>query len=291
MTTELRAAVRDAARLLAEAGVPSPDHDARALAEHVLGVDSLVLAPEPGPDFAAAYADVVARRASREPLQHIVGWTGFRHLRLSVRPGVFVPRPETEQVVEVAIAELLATPERAVAVDLCCGAGGIAVSLATETTARVVAVDAAPAAVQLTADNATACRARLRVQLGDVRDPLLLRELAGEVDVVVANPPYIPPGAVPVDPEVRDHDPALALYGGGPDGLELPRAVAAAAARLLRDGGLLVMEHADVQGAAARAMVTATGAFEGARTLPDLAGRDRMVVARRVERTRREVAP
>ena len=109
--------------------------------------------------------------------------------------------------------------------------------------------------------------------------------------MVIANPPYIPPGARPVDPEVRDHDPALALYGGGRDGLEVPRAVAAAAARLLRVGGLLVMEHADVQGAAARAMVTATGAFEGAVTLPDLAGRDRMVVARRTERTPTQVGP
>lgn len=291
MATTLRQAVGDAARVLAAAGVPSPDHDARALAEHVLGVETLVLAPDPGPGFAAAYADVVARRAAREPLQHIVGWTAFRHLRLTVRPGVFVPRPETEQVVEVAIAELRGVPERPIAVDLCCGAGGIAISLATETAARVIAVDAAPEAVQLTADNAAACRAHLRVQLGDVRAAGLLRELDGAVDVVVANPPYIPPGAVPVDPEVRDHDPELALYGGGPDGLELPRAVAALAARLLREGGLLVMEHADVQGAAARAMVTATGAFEGARTLPDLAGRDRMVVARRVERSRRPVAP
>ncbi len=290
MATALREAVRDASRVLADAGVPSPDHDARALAEHVLGVDTLALAPEPGPGFPAAYADVVARRAAREPLQHIVGWAAFRHLRLTVRPGVFVPRPETEHVAEVAIAELRSV-ERPVAVDLCCGAGGIAISMATETTARVVAVDASPAAVQLTADNATACRARLRVQLGDVRDALLLHDLTGEVDVLVANPPYIPPGAVPVDPEVRDHDPELALYGGGPDGLDVPRAVAAAAARLLRPGGLLVMEHADVQGAAARALVEATGAFEGSRTLPDLAGRDRMVVARRVERSRGPVAP
>lgn len=285
----LRQAVRDAGRALAEAGVPSAEHDARALAEHLLGTTPLALAPEPDAAFHEAYARLVARRASREPLQHIVGWAPFRYLRLTVRPGVFVPRPETEAVVDVALAELRAGDRPCLAVDLCCGAGGIAIAMASEAGARVVAVDAEPAAVRLTAENAAACGAELRAELGDVRDPDLLAELVGQVDVVVANPPYIPPGARPVDPEVRDHDPELALYGGGPDGLEVPRAVAAAAARLLRDGGLFVMEHADVQGPAARAMVTATGDFEDVRTRPDLTGRDRMVVARRAARSRTRV--
>jgi len=148
--------------------------------------------------------------------------------------------------------------------------------------ARVVAVDVSPEAVELTVENARAHGAQVRAVRGDVADPALLAELAGEVDVVVANPPYIPPDAVPVDPEVRDHDPQLALYGGGDDGLAVPRAVVAAASRLLRPGGLLVMEHADVQGPGARAAVVAAGAFDAPRTLPDLTGRDRMVVARRV---------
>lgn len=289
-TPTLRQAVRDAARVLADAGVPSPDHDARALAEHLLPATPLAVAPEPDAAFHDAYGALVARRAAREPLQHIVGWSAFRYLRLAVRPGVFVPRPETEVVAEVAI-EALANLAPALAVDLCCGAGGIAISLATETGARVVAVDASPEAVVLTRENAVACGADVRVELGDVRDSGLLADLAGAVDVVVSNPPYIPPGARPIDPEVRDHDPALALYGGGPDGLEVPRAVAALAARLLRDGGLLVMEHADVQGPAVRALVAATGAFDDVRTQPDLTGRDRMVVARRRERPPVRVAP
>lgn len=284
----LRSLVREAARTLAAAGVASPEHDARALAAHVLGVDRLELVlPPPVPEgFAEAYAAVVARRARREPLQHITGRAGFRHLDLRVRPEVFVPRPETETVAQVAVdeaARLHADGAEPLVVDLCCGAGGIAVAVATEVPgARVVAVDVSPEAVELTAENARAHGAQVRAVRGDVADPALLAELAGEVDVVVANPPYIPPDAVPVDPEVRDHDPQLALYGGGDDGLAVPRAVVAAASRLLRPGGLLVMEHADVQGPGARAAVVAAGAFDAPRTLSDLTGRDRMVVARRV---------
>lgn len=285
---ELRAALRDAARALAAAGVPSPEHDARALAAHVLGVDrvepALVTSLPDG--FADAYAAVVARRRAREPLQHITGRAGFRRLDLAVRPGVFVPRPETEVVAQAAIDEAARVAADGVAplvVDLCCGAGGIAVAVATEVPgARVVAVDVSPDAVALTAENARAHDAAVEVVLGDVADPALLADLVGRVDVVVANPPYIPPDGVPVDPEVRDHDPAPALYGGGPDGLAVPRAVVAAAARLLRPGGLLVMEHADVQGGAARGLAAASGAFDEARTLPDLTGRDRMLTARRV---------
>lgn len=288
---DLRSALRAAVADLAAAGVPSPEHDARALAAHVLGVDRLpALLPGAAdglPDgFAEAFADVVARRRAREPLQHITGSAGFRHLELRVRPGVFVPRPETETVAQVAVDEAAAVVARGrppLVADLCCGAGGIAVAVATEVPgAVVVAVDVSPDAVALAGENARRHGAAVRVVRGDVADPGLLADLAGGVDVVVANPPYIPPDGVPVDPEVRDHDPALALYGGGPDGLDVPRAVVGAAARLLRPGGLLVMEHGDVQGPAVRRLVAAAGGFDAPRTLADLAGRDRMVVARRV---------
>jgi len=284
----LRALVEGAARVLDEAGVASPRSDATALAAHALGVDRLELVlPPPVPEgFAERYAHLVERRRLREPLQHITGSTGFRYLTMHVEPGVFVPRPETEQVAQVAIDEavrLAAAGRAPVVVDLCCGAGGIAVAVATEVpTAQVSAVDASPAAVALTGRNATANRAPdVRTELGDVRDAALLADLDGRVDVVVSNPPYIPPDAVPVDPEVRDHDPDLALYGGGADGLEIPRAVLAAAARLLVPGGLLVMEHAEVQDAAARRDAEATGAFVEVGTRPDLTGRPRMLVARR----------
>lgn len=282
-TADLRALVEGASRILADAGVQSPRHDATALAAHVLGQErlELVLAP-PVPDgFAEEFAGLVERRRNREPLQHLVGSTGFRYLTLLVEPGVFVPRPETEVVAQAAIEEAARLTDPLV-VDLCCGAGGIALSVATEVPgARVVAVDLSVEAVDLTRRNAVAVQADVRVEHGDVGDPALLHELDGTVDVLVANPPYIPPDAEPVDPEVRDHDPDLALYGGGLDGLDVPRAVLRAAARLLAPGGLLVMEHAEVQDAAAREAARATGAFDAIESRPDLTGRPRMLVARR----------
>jgi release factor glutamine methyltransferase len=194
---------------------------------------------------------------------------------------VFVPRPETEVVAQAAIdaAAGLVSP---LVVDLCCGAGPIAISVATEVPgSRVVAVDLSAEAVALTRRNAVAAGVgALRIEQADVSDPGLLADLAGTVDVLVANPPYIPPDAVPLEPEVRDHDPDLALYGGGADGLDTPRAVLAAALRLLRPGGVLVMEHAEVQDAAVRALAIDLGLKE-VRTIADLTGRPRAVVATR----------
>ncbi len=283
----LREMVGGASRLLREAGVVSAERDARALAAFALGVERLDLVlPPPLPDeFAAAYAALVERRCRREPLQHIVGSAGFRYLTLAVEPGVFVPRPETEVVAGLAVEEAaarVAAGASPLVVDLCTGTGAIAVAVATEVpAARVVAVDLSPQAVALAARNAEAAGATVRALTGDVRDPGLLTELAGSVDVVVANPPYIPPDAEPTEPEVRDHDPDLALYGGGADGLDVPRAVLAAAHRLLAPGGLLVVEHAEVQAEALVAAAAATGAFDEPRTVPDLTGRPRALVARR----------
>ena len=280
--------VAGATQVLAEAGVPSPAHDARALAAHALGRETLPLLLDFGMDdtTTVAFAELVERRRRREPLQHIVGSTGFRYLTLAVEPGVFVPRPETEVVAQAAIDEADALRRAGLApvvVDLCCGAGGIAISVATEVVGSLVtAVDLSPTAVALTRRNArSAGVGAMRLEQGDVREPELLGDLDGTVDVVVSNPPYIPPDAVPIEPEVRDHDPDLALYGGGPDGLEVPRSVVAMAVRLLKPGGLLVMEHAEVQGAAVRQLVTDAG-FTGVRTIDDLTGRPRAVVARPV---------
>ena len=288
MRADLGSLIRAAGRVLAEAGVPSPEHDARALAAHVLGVPQVhTLASVPA-SFTARYAELVERRRSREPLQHIVGTTAFRHLRLRVEPGVFVPRPETELVAQVAIDEARGLIDRGPAplvVDLCCGAGGIAIAVAVEVPgARVTAVDVSADAVALTVTNATACGAEIRTAVVDATATDALADLTGLADVVAANPPYIPPDAEPLEPEVRDHDPDLALYGGGMDGLEVPGGVVRTAARLLRVGGLLVMEHGESQGEAVRDLVSASG-FMGARTLPDLAGRPRMVVARRMPRS------
>lgn len=307
MPDELRpsALLRGAADRLASAGVPSPRVDAELLLAHVLGTSrgevrrlALLDAPLPADGLPAAFAALVARREAREPLQHLTGVAAFRHLELAVGPGAFVPRPETEEVAQVAIDEALrVVAERgtAVVVDLCTGTGAIALAVATEVAgARVHAVELDESAHAWARRNVEALPGDdggpvVRLVRGDARTAL--RELDGTVDVVVSNPPYVPPDAVPRDPEVAEHDPAVALYGLGPDGLEVPRGVTAAAARLLRPGGLYVMEHAEVQDAAARAMVDDTPdpdaagrhlrAFGAAATRTDLTGRPRMVVARR----------
>jgi release factor glutamine methyltransferase len=292
--TTVGGAIRWAAARLAAAGVPSPRVDAETLLAHALGTGRAEvrrlavldrdLPAEAGDRFAAD----VERRAAREPLQHLTGTAPFRHLELAVGPGVFVPRPETEQVAQAAVdevARVVARDGAAVVVDLCTGSGAIALAVATEVPgARVHAVELDAAAHgwaerNVVATTHGAAPAVVHLVRGDARTAL--RDLDGTVDVVVSNPPYVPPGAVPRDPEVADHDPAVALYGLGDDGLEVPRGVTAAAARLLRPGGLYVMEHAEVQAAAARAMVAGVGGFDAASTLDDLTGRPRMVVARR----------
>lgn len=284
--TRLRAGIDHAVTTLAEAGVASPRVDATALAAYALGVSQLVLAmPPPLPSgFDAEYAELVERRRLREPLQQIVGFAVFRHVTLRVEPGVFVPRPETEVVAGAAVAEAASiTEHRPLVVDLGSGTGAIAASVDVEVPGvRVIAVEVDPAAATLTRANlATVASDSARVVQSDVADPGLLADLDGTVDVVVSNPPYIPSDEVPEDPEVRVHDPARALYGGGADGLDVPRAVARAAARLLRRGGLFVMEHGDAQGPAVRELVDAVGGFDEIRTHLDLTDRDRYVTARR----------
>ena len=264
--------------MLAEAGVPSPQVDARLLAEHVADVSTLVLAPPPDAELVRRYATAVERRRRREPLQHITGRMHFRHLVLRSAPGTFVVRPETEVVAQAAIDAVRGTPGRVV--DLCSGSGAIALAVATEVPGcEVHAVELAPGALVVARENVAAIAPEVHLVAGDVA--VALPELDGQVDVVVANPPYIPPDAEPAEPEVREHDPDEALYGGGPDGLEVPRAVLTTAGRLLRPGGVLVMEHAEVQAAAVRQLVVATGVFEDVRTGQDLTGRDRFVRARR----------
>ena len=279
--TELRAAVRAATARLAEAGVPSPEADALALAAHALGVDvgdvrkAMVL----GGPAPAAYEALVAERASRVPLQHLTGRAGFRRLELAVGPGVFVPRPETELVAGLAIdaARALAAP---VVVDLCTGSGAIALAVADEVPdARVYAVELGEDAHAWAERNVADTGLGVDLRHGDATTAF--PELEGAVDVVVSNPPYIPLGMVPLDPEVRDHDPELALYGGSDDGLRTPLAVAARAAVLLKPGGVLVMEHADTQGSSLPAALRRTGAWTDVTDHDDLAGRPRVTTARR----------
>jgi release factor glutamine methyltransferase len=282
--TDLRAAVRGAAARLAEAGVPSPDVDAVALAAHVLRttvaqVRTAMVVGAPAPD-PAAYGALVEQRADRVPLQHLTGRAAFRRLELAVGPGVFTPRPETEVVAGLAIDAARTAGGSPVVVDLCTGSGAIALAVADELpTATVYAVELGEDAHAWAARNVADTKLPVTLVHGDATTAF--PELEGAVDVVVSNPPYIPLGMVPVDPEVRDHDPDLALYGGSDDGLAVPLAVAARAAVLLRPGGVLVMEHADSQGESLPRALERAGSWREVHDERDLTGRPRATVATR----------
>ena len=239
----------------------------------------MVLLDEADDAFLDRYAGLVAERASRIPLQHLTGRAGFRGLELSVGPGVFVPRPETEFVAGLAI-EAASAFEAPVVVDLCTGSGAIALSVADEVlTATVYAVELGREAHAWAERNVADTGLAVNLRLGDATEAF--PELEGSVDVVVSNPPYIPVGMVPLDPEVRDHDPEIALYGGSEDGLAIPLAVARRAAELLRPGGLLVMEHADTQGESLPHALGRTGEWTDIADHDDLTGRPRATTARR----------
>ena len=273
-----RAAQQVAAEQLREAGVPSPEHDAAELLAHVLGTDrpSLALVEDVSAADLATYDALVARREAREPLQHLTGVAWFRHVSLEVGPGVFTPRPETELLAGWAI-EAARALEAPVVVDLCTGSGAIARSVVDEVPAAVVhAVEADPAAHAWAARNLEGTGVDLRQ--GDFAGAF--DDLLGRVDVVVCNPPYVPLEAwESVAPEARDHDPHLALFSGD-DGLDAIRVLAVRAAELLRPGGVVGVEHADVQGESVPALFSATGRWAEVRDHPDLAGRARFTTAR-----------
>ena len=278
--TVARTLVERACERLATSGVASPRYDAEELLSHVLGVSRGRLAQVAEVSLAegSRFEDLVERRAARVPLQHLTGLAPFRHLELAVGPGVFVPRPETEVVAGWAIEALRARGDGQVVVDLCTGSGAIALSIASEVPgAYVNAVEVDPAAHAWAARNVAAHAVTL--VLGDAETAF--PDLDGAVDLVVANPPYIPMEAYDsVEEEVRDHDPALALWSGE-DGLDAIRMVERAAGRLLRPGGVVVVEHADVQGESAPAVFASTGRWTSVRDHADLAGRQRFVTASR----------
>jgi release factor glutamine methyltransferase len=264
---------------LAEAGVPSPRNDAEELAAAVHGVERSQLHRVPDVDFDARFWAAVARREAREPLQHITGKAYFRYLELAVGPGVFVPRPETEVVAGWAIDMLHARAlRRPLVVDLCTGSGAIALAIADEVPdAQVHGVELDEAAFRWALHNAEGSPVQLHQ--GDIADAL--PELDGRVDLVVSNPPYIPMEAwESVAVEVRDHDPALALWSGT-DGLDAIRVVERTAWRLLKPGGFVVVEHADAQGEQAPAVFRENPGWTEVADHDDLAGRDRFVTARK----------
>jgi release factor glutamine methyltransferase len=275
-----------AAARLAEAEVDSPRADAEQLAAHVHGVRRTELHIVPDHAFDGRFWDAVNRRAAREPLQHITGVAHFRYTELEIGPGVFTPRPETEVMTGWAIDALRAMDAaEPVAADLGTGSGAIALSIALEVPrAMVYAVEADPLARRYAERNVVTAAGRephagRRVRLVGADFATALRELDGAVDLVVSNPPYIPLGAV-VPPEVGEHDPAAALWGGA-DGLDAIRVVQRVAARLLRPGGLAAVEHGERQGGAVRRVFAEELGWRDVRQHKDLAGRDRFVTTMR----------
>lgn len=280
--TGARDLIERASGRLAAAGVASPRFDAEELLSYVIGVPRLRLrfVEDVSADDERVFEEFVARRAKREPLQHLTGEAPFRHVLVKVGPGVFVPRPETEIVAGWVIDTARRSGDHPVVVDLCTGSGAIALSIATELpAARVYACELDAGAYAWAERNLAGTSVRLA--LGDAATAF--PELNGTVDVIVSNPPYIPMDAYEsVEPEVRDHDPALALWSG-PDGLDAVRMIERSAARLLKPGGWAAVEHADVQAESAPAVFSATGAWTNVRDNPDLSGKARFVTACRVD--------
>lgn len=292
MTERTRDLLVDAQQRLQRAGVASPDVDAAELLCHVLRIprSALYLQDPVTPEHVAQFEQLLAQRVARVPLQHIIGTAPFRRMNLRVGPGVFIPRPETELVAEAAIRFLRTRPtEERVTVDLCSGSGALALAIATEVDhvacwgvelssdamawSRVNYVSAEPLLAERTstvhfvaADVAT---------VANPGEPLAA--MSGGVDLVVCNPPYIPDGMVPREPEVQLHDPAIALFGG-PDGLEVIRGVIATAATLLKSGGFLVIEHADTQG---ESVPNLLADWDSVIDRVDLTGRPRFTMATR----------
>jgi release factor glutamine methyltransferase len=282
----LGAALADARAALSAAGIADPAVDVELLAAHLLGtsrggVQAAVFRGDVLADgMDDALRSLVARRAAREPLQHITGAAYFRHLELEVGPGVFVPRPETEMVAQLAIDALWALPDpRPIVADLGTGSGAIALAIATEVPhAEVHAVERSDEAIAWTRRNVQRTgAANIRLVHGDLADAL--PELDGTLAVLVSNPPYVPDEAIPRDPEVRLHDPVAALYGG-PDGLDVVRVIDRVGMRLLRPGGTLVIEHGEWQGEPIRELLSASG-WRRPATHPDLTMRDRATTALR----------
>ena len=257
--------------------------DARLLAQHVLGWETATYftwANEPEPNgFAATYGPLVARRAAREPLPYITGRREFWDLTFEVSPAVLIPRPETELIVEAALDLFPLQTDAATIVDACTGSGVVAIALARERpAARIVATDISSDALDVARRNARRHGAADRVEFvcGDLLDPI-----TSAVDLIVCNPPYVAEGSRPgLQPEVRDHEPSVALFGGR-DGLHLVTRLIGGAPSRLRSGGYLVFEFGFGQDVEVETLIEANPHLELLGLRRDLLGIARTAVARR----------
>ena len=280
MTTRLRCAIESATMLLADAGIDSARYEAEELAAHLTGTERgrLPLIDSPDDTFFDRYHAAIAARSRRVPLQHITGTAAFGPLRLLVGPGVFIPRPETEAILEWATAQHL--PEAPVIVDLCTGSGALAIALAQHwPEARLLGIDDSDAALEYARKNSAGTKVELLH--ADVTKPGLLTDLDGQVDLVVANPPYVPDGA-PVEPEVSHYDPSHAVFGGA-DGMTVVNAIVRLAGRWLRPGGFFAVEHDDTTSSLTCELISGTELFDDVVAQTDLTGRPRFVTAGRTD--------
>ncbi len=322
LLTPVRQVIDSISGRLSEAGIEQADNDAAILIAYSFGVSksdvtlasimggSLGDLKSAGHCFVALPAgsegslqgkraflqdlqERVGRRAAREPLQYIIGKAPFRYLTVAVGPGVFIPRQETETLVQIGLdwvdEQAIDAP---VILDLCAGSGVVGLAAVTELQARkaqVYAVEIDDQAIAWTRKNRDQIlwsqpesKSRYHLVQADASSPQTLAQLDDQADLVLTNPPYVPLTQIPQQPEVRDYDPAAALYGGSDDGLAIPEKIVRRAAAFLRPGGLLVMEHDSSQSHALVSFATSVG-FSQAHTAPDLTGRDRFLVADKAE--------
>lgn len=299
--------VRSASAMLRASGVDTPEHDAKLLAAEVFGVDLQTVdkamlmgsetselakqdAKQSGEDAALKrFHTMVDRRSKREPLQHITGHAPFRYLDLKVGPGVFIPRQETELVVQEGVDWFTKHGMySAKVVDLCAGSGAIGLSFVTEVPgSEVWAVEKSEQTAQWTRVNLNetakkypSIASNYHLEIADATQMPTLNQLDGTIDIVLTNPPYVPLADIPQQPEVRDYDPDLALYGGSADGTLIPERIIARAAKLLKNGGLLVMEHDITQGERLSAFALAYG-FSNVMVHNDYTGRPRYMTAKK----------
>ena len=278
---EIKALLRVAKSQLVESGIN--EVDAEHLLAHVLGitrmdlhnsvlVESTIATISNIDVIEAQFFDLLDRRLNHEPLQYLTGVAPFRYLEIQVGPGVLVPRPESELLVEAVLQHIANLPAPVSVIDLGAGSGALSLAIATEApTARVIAVEKSPEAIFWLKKNVSVFAENVRVVEGDVADVLP----GVKCDVVIANPPYIPDDQnLPRD--VAGFEPHIALFGG-PTGMELPRLFITAAARLLKNSGVLVIEHTEAQAIAIAGELAVD--FEDIAVHDDLVGRPRWTSA------------
>ncbi len=281
--------INKATNLLSAAGISNARRDAEVLLAHIIWKDRVWLITHRddvlGDQGRRDFDEAIRRRTKREPLQYLIGNQEFWGLEFTVTPDVLIPRPETELIIDAALAIVQDRNGRVSIIDLCTGSGCIAVSLAKElAAAHVIATDASERALAVARENARnhGVADRIRYLAGDLFVPLEELDIRGQIDIIVSNPPYVRAGDLPaLQPEVKDYEPLMALVAG-PEGTEIAAKISRIAHMYLKKNGALILEMGLGQATTLTRMIEATGAYGKPEILKDLAGIDRVIVARKV---------